>query len=293
MRSEGMLIHPFLGWPSTSWAISDYSLRPKLAYYAVKREMEQVTLGMKRTITRVPADKYTHAHVKTVYRIELWACNFDLQNHELPITISTVHLDTGIRRHHGQLSRAHVLGSNRTTELMEFEIPVLEQDAGEESQTIVCATLEGPNNNTKRDFIDWPQPLKYLHLNQASGQEEPHISLALSSPWESLDEVRSGLCPRNKRLEGVRWLNLKTDLPLKAVNIECKAFDNAGAAALEDSGFDVMPGRWIQVKITGLDPSPAAQFEFKITHLGSRGKAEYERVALINSLFLLLKIPSG
>ena len=252
--------------------------------------MEQVTLGMKRTITQVPADRYTHAHVKTVYKIELWACNFDLQGHDLPITISTIHLDTGIHRYHRQLSRSHVLGPNRTTEIMEFEIPVAQQDADEESQTIVCATLEGTSHSTRKDFIDWPQPLKYLHLNRASGQKSPHISLALSLPWESLDEVKSGLCPQNKSLERVRWLNIKTDFPLKAVNIECKAFDNAGAAALEDNGFDVMPGRWRQVRINGLDRSPAARFEFRITHLGSRGKAEFERVGVINSMVLLLKM---
>ena len=257
--------------------------------------MEQVTLGMKRTITRVPADKYTHAHVKTVYKIELWACNLDLQDHHLPITISTIHLDTGIHHHHEHLSRAHTLGPNRTTELMSFEIPVIDQDAGEESQTIVCATLEGSSHSTKKDFIDWPQPLKYLHLNRVSGQESPRIRLALSLPWESLDEVKSGLCPQNKSLEGVRWLNIKTDFPLKAVNIECKpAFDNAGAAALEDNGFDVMPGRWRQVRINGLDASPEARFEFRITHLGSRGKAEFERVGVISSMVLLPEdIPSG
>ena len=257
--------------------------------------MEQVTLGMKRTITRVPADKYTHAHVKIVYKIELWACNLDLQDHHLPITISTIHLDTGIHHHHEHLSRAHTLGPNRTTELMSFEIPVIDQDAGEESQTIVCATLEGSAHSTKTDFIDWPQPLKYLHLNRVSGRESPRIRLALSLPWESLDEVKSGLCPQNKSLEGVRWLNIKTDFPLKAVNIECKpAFDNAGAAALEDNGFDVMPGRWRQVRVNGLAASPEARFEFRITHLGSRGKAEFERVGVISSMVLLPEdIPSG
>ena len=47
------------------------------------------------------------------------------------------------------------------------------------------------------------------------------------------------------------------------------------------------------MRVNGLDRSPAAQFEFKITHLGSRGRAEYERVGLIGSMVLLLKIPAG
>ncbi|RAL67969.1 hypothetical protein DID88_008693 [Monilinia fructigena] len=50
-------------WPVTSWAIVDYYLRPKHAYYTVKREMALISLGITRKEHIIPK---TNTHVHTL-----------------------------------------------------------------------------------------------------------------------------------------------------------------------------------------------------------------------------------
>ena len=46
----------------TSWAIIDYFLRPKPAYFAVKRELAPITVGIARKEVKTYADSDTAAH---------------------------------------------------------------------------------------------------------------------------------------------------------------------------------------------------------------------------------------
>ena len=264
-------------WPCTSWSIADYELRPKLAYYAVKREMESLTIGMKRVITKIPADKSTREYgKKTVSRIELWVCNFDLQPYRIGISISTANLDTGEYTKHPQLFRVQEVLPNRSMEIMEFEIPVLHQGAEEESQTVVCATLVGPDKSLNKHILNWPEPLKYAHLPPAA------IDLEISVPWQQLKETRAWALPDNENnLRGVRWLNLHSDVPLKAVSIEFKGHDNRSGAILEDNGFDVMPGRWTHVRVRGLED--AKSLRAKVQYLGCE-RAEFQRVRVVDTM---------
>ena len=247
-------------WPCTSWSIADYELRPKLSYYAVKREMEPLTIGMKRIVTKLPTDKHTREHAKTVYKMELWICNFDCQSPRVGISISTANLDTGKYTKHPQLFRVHQALPNRSTEIMEFEIPVLHEDTGEELQTVVCAMLVGPDTKLNKHVVNWPEPLKYAHLPQ------PVVDLEISLPWQQLKETRAWALPDNENLRDIRWLNIQSDLPLKAVSIELQGHDNRGGAILEDNGFDIMPGRWVHVKVRGLEDTKSLRA--RVQYLG-------------------------
>lgn len=75
-------------WPAISWSIVDHYLRPKLAYFALKREMEPITIGMKRTVHTIPVDKYTRAFTKTIHKVEVWACNLTLETHRVSLDFS-------------------------------------------------------------------------------------------------------------------------------------------------------------------------------------------------------------
>ena len=263
-------------WPCTSWSIADYELRPKLSYYAIKREMEFITIGMKRITKEIPTDTYTHTYVKTVYEIELWICNLDLQAHRLGISISTANLDTGVYTKHPQLFQVPKLLPNRSTEVTKFDLPVLHKDSGEELQTVVCATLVGPARLPNKHVVNWPEPLKYAHLPQ-----QPAIEMELSLPWEELEENKVGVVLDNKAMRGIRWLNIQSDVPLKAVSIEFEGYDNRGGAILEDNGFDVMPGRWVHVKVRGLQKVETVRA--RIRHLGCDG-GTFEEVRVVNTM---------
>ncbi|KAL9132022.1 MAG: hypothetical protein Q9217_000150 [Psora testacea] len=246
-------------WPCISWSIIDYELRPKLAYYAVKREMEPITIGMKRTMTKIPADRYTGAFVKTVYKIQLWVCNLEVRPHRLGIAISTANLDSGAIGQHPDLFRVPVLLPNRSTEVMEFEIPVCQEDVGEEEQTVVCATLVGPQNKVMKRVLNWPEPLKFVHLPKPQS-----ISCRLGQPLND-DGLR-------ENSENVRLLSIMSKAPLKGVSIGFEGLDNQRAALLSDDGFDLMVGpessfgTWHSVKVTGLSKGEATRL--RIRYLG-------------------------
>ena len=61
----------------------DYSLRPKLAYYAIKRELQPITIAIQRIVVKIPADRYTRAHVRTMHSIGLRAVNLCLDVYEV------------------------------------------------------------------------------------------------------------------------------------------------------------------------------------------------------------------
>ncbi len=67
-------------WPVTSWSMCDYYLRPKHAYYTVKREMAPLSVGITRRLHLHPRDKYTRARVDVSTRIEIWASNLTLDD---------------------------------------------------------------------------------------------------------------------------------------------------------------------------------------------------------------------
>ncbi|CAE6497994.1 unnamed protein product [Rhizoctonia solani] len=71
-------------WPVSSWAIVDYFLRPKLAYFTVAREMLPYTVGIKRTViqnreTDRPRQFYEFGAFQSVgASIEVWGTNSTL-----------------------------------------------------------------------------------------------------------------------------------------------------------------------------------------------------------------------
>ena len=245
-------------WPCTSWAIIDYELRPKLAYYAVKREMEPITIGMKRTITGIPAERHIPPHIKRMYKIQVWVCNLDVETHRLGIAISTANLETGSTTQHYNLFRTSELAPNRSTEVMEFEIPVTYKNIEEEGQTVVCATLIGPHKNVMKRVLDWPEPLKFVHLPKAD-----RISCRLGQPLDN----SSG-----KKSEQVRIFSISSSVPLKGISIEFDGQDNRRAGFLSDNGFDLMAARkgsrgiWHSVKVTGLKEGEGNRV--KVRYLG-------------------------
>ena len=260
-------------WPCTSWSIADYNLRPKLAYYAVKREMEPITIGMKRTMHRIPADNYTGAYVKTVYKIELWVCNLTLETHRFDVSISTANLDTNTVCQHRELAQTLEALPNRSTEVMTFEIPVVNRDAGEELQTVVGAKLTDANSEKEWETqMNWPEPLKYAHLSI------PRIELMILKSCEDLLKADTPLAEGS---ESVRRLMMQSDKPLKGVQIELESQDERNVQMkLNDNGFDVMPDQWVNVEVKGVHV--VESLKARVRYLGGDGE-EFRDVPVMES----------
>jgi len=209
-------------WPVTSWAIVDFYLRPKAAYYTVKRELAPITIGLKRTVSSTPANKYTRVDVKTVHKIEMWASNLSLEKRTMGVQLKAWDLVTGKETYSKSLHDGFVLEPNRSVEITDFEVPVEKQNAEEEQRTVVAAYLVENGKQVAR-YINWPEPLKYTHL-----QKPKELKVKLSSSGDALE--------------------ITAEVPVKGVAVE--AADDG--VVFSDNCVDIVPGETVYIGVKGL-----------------------------------------
>ncbi len=251
-------------WPCTSWSIVDYYLRPKLAYFAVKRELRPMTIGLKRTVHTTFADKYTRAFTKTVHKIEMWACNLSLDSYDVFFHVKTCNLVTGEQKEHDSLLTRLLLLPNRSTEISEFEIPVFEKHmdkvpeltddhnmrSEEEQQTVVAVYLYNKDGEQIARAVNWPEPLKYAHLPRPK-----HVKLKLIPNVRDLN--RSDCLGTGEDLEAPQTagaIEISSDVPVKGLVLEVvdRKWGEDRDVAFEDCGFDLIPGEVISIGVRGL-----------------------------------------
>ena len=209
-------------WPVTSWAIVDYYLRPKHAYYTVKRELAPITIGLKRSVTSTPANKYTRVDVKTVHKIEMWASNLSLERRTISVLLKAWDVVTGRETYSKRLHEGFVLEPNRSTEITAFEVPVEKKDADEELGTVVAAYLVEDGNQVAR-YVNWPEPLKYVHL-----QKPKDLKVSITAKGDAVE--------------------ISAEVPVKGVAL---LVDDDGVV-FEDNCVDVVPGEVVRIGVKGL-----------------------------------------
>lgn len=251
-------------WACTSWSIVDYYLRPKLAYFAVKRELRPITIGLKRTMHTTFADRYTRAYTKTVHKIEMWACNLSLETHEVFVHVKICNLVTGEQEQHDILSTRLLLLPNRSTEISEFEIPMSEKSkdkvlemndghstrSGEEQQTVVAVYLCNANGDQIARAVNWPEPLKHAYLPKPK-----HIKLKLTPSVRDLHRtyaLDTGKDLKPPQTAGA--IEISSDVPIKGFVLEMvePQWGEDHNVAFEDRGVDLIPGEIITIGVRGL-----------------------------------------
>lgn len=209
-------------WPVTSWAIVDYHLRPKLAYYMVKRELSPVAIGMKRTVETAFADRYTGAYSKTVHKIEIWASNLSLETRTVAVDLKAFDIITGKEISSRSLRSAFTLSPNCSVEITDLNVPVSKIDTDGGLRTVVAAYLVESGKQIAR-CVNWPEPLKYVHL-----QRPKHLCVKLSN--------------------GGAVVQVSSEIPVKGVALEC----SDDAVVWADNCIDLVPGEVVQFGVKGL-----------------------------------------
>lgn len=209
-------------WPVTSWAVIDYHLRPKLAYYTIKRELAPITISLKRTVHTIPADVYTRAYIRTVHKIEIWASNLSLRSCTVSVHLKAWDVVTGKEKVSQILQSALVLPPNRSVEIGELEVPVSKKNTNEELDTVIAAYLVENGVQIAR-HVNWPEPLKYAHL-----QSPKRLAIRLS--------------------EDAKQVNISAEVPVKGVALESRD----DAVVWKDNCVDIVPGETVQVGVKGL-----------------------------------------
>lgn len=206
-------------WPVTSWAICDYYLRPKHAYYTIKREMAPITLGITRKEHKYPKDKYTRVHVDTKTMIEVWGSNLSLDDLSVDCVLKAWDVETGEETFSKTVHSGLSLPENRSTEITSLEVPVKKQSAGLEARTVVAAYLYKYGVQIAR-YVNWPEPLKYLLL-----QKPKQLKAQLS--------------------EDLATVAVSAEFPVKGVALESEDDE----VRFEDNLIDIVPGEVVEVKV--------------------------------------------
>lgn len=109
-------------WPVTSWAIVDYFLRPKPAYFAIARELRPFTVGLNRTTEKIFKDDGSAAFFTIEHTLEIWGTNSMLEDKEVYLDVVTFDLESKDWRD-GLKRQKVVLKKNSATELYKGPLP--------------------------------------------------------------------------------------------------------------------------------------------------------------------------
>ena len=228
-------------WPGISWSIVDYYLRPKLGYYAVKRELAPITVGTKRIASHPSSQNGKHF-------LEVWASNLTLEDRKIQVEIRMWDIPTGVLLDYFCLSQQPlILSSNRSTEIAKIVIPT--HDLGEGSikdpyRIVVAVSLV--NHETGQQIartISWPEPLKYVRFQQPKAL-------------------------RIRSLEG--GVEVSAEIPVKGVTLDVPEIEGRKRVIWDDNGFDVMPDEYMKVGAQGLMVGEEERIE--VRYMGSEGE---------------------
>lgn len=208
-------------WPVTSWAICDYYLRPKHAYYTVKREMAPISIGMTRREHQYPRDKYTRVYIDTKIKVEIWGSNLMLEDLTVDCVVKAWDVETGEETFSKTVASAITLPSNRSTEIYALEVPVTTPKADLEGRTVVASYLYQDGKQIAR-YVNWPEPLKYMHL-----QKPKHLTVELATDG--------------------KYVAVKAEVPVKGVAVECEDDD----VTFDDNLVDIVPGEVVHIGVNG------------------------------------------
>ncbi|CDK29252.1 unnamed protein product [Kuraishia capsulata CBS 1993] len=202
--------------PIASWSVVDFYKRPKLAFYAVRRESSTFGLGLYRNEIKkiaeealpVSADGPPHDYTNAEYKVDIWGVNSGLTDQLATLLVDVYEVTSGklIKSLEPKLV---TLLANQTSEFVTgLDIPN-DVDAVVYAQVVV-------DGKPIATGADWPQPLKYLKF--------PNRDVKFT--------VSDG------------HVRLSSDKPVKGVEIIVKNRD----VFLHDNGFDIFPGNDVVVK---------------------------------------------
>ena len=138
----------------------DYFLRPKPAYFAIKRELRPYTVGMARAERKTSADPLSAAAFTLETRLAVWGTNSTLEPKRAALEVVAFDLHSDWRE---AFRQDVVLAPNAATELWEGALPgqPVRTKLSEVPKTIiVSARLLDVDGSVLGRYSNW-----YVHLH--------------------------------------------------------------------------------------------------------------------------------
>jgi beta-mannosidase len=242
-------------WPVTSWAIVDYFLRPKPAYFTIKRELATFTVGMTRKFTKIPLESKPHSAVyfEIDSQLEIWATNSTLEEKEVTLVLNAWDIDNpswtwswdgsdlSTPASSNMIGRKVKLGPNKSTEIWSGRVPgqpVRSKESERPKNIVVQARLLDSDGKVIARYANWPEPFKFIHF-----PEVPKLGFRLDVAPGSASEG-----------DDASIVMMRTDVPIKGVVLDV-VDPSAGGRDLRwsDQAIDLCPGDEQTVTVWGLD----------------------------------------
>ncbi|KAI5925875.1 family 2 glycosyl hydrolase [Camillea tinctor] len=228
-------------WPTMSWAVVDYYLVKKPAYYAIARVMKPLAVGISRAFHDWTSGHANPTLIAKDTKFDLWLASSRVQPEVVEITVRFISIRTGqdilpAKQLHGVTAEP-----NSTTEVLkEYEVQL---EGG---------NLAGPNRPFDLKSYD---PF-VIHAVVASGGQVIATDSSWPQPLKYLDFSDRGV---TFRAASASQIVVSAARPVKGF-----VFEEGEAVKLSDNGFDVVPGekKVVDVTGTGLD-------KLRFTYIGA------------------------
>ena len=152
----------------------------------------------------------------------MWASNLSLEKRTPDVVLKAWDVVSGKETFSKTLHNGYVLEPNRSVEITEFEVPVEKQDNGQEARIVVAAFLFENGTQVAR-YVNWPEPLKYTHL-----QKPQKLEVKLSA--------------------GATKVEISAEVPVKGVAL----YAEDDEIVFEDNCVDIVPGEVVSIGVRGL-----------------------------------------
>ncbi|KAF8165386.1 glycoside hydrolase family 2 protein [Crassisporium funariophilum] len=212
-------------WPVTSWAIVDYFMRPKPAYFTVARELRPFTVGMTRKDKTTFANDRSAADFVIETVLEIWGTNSTLSEKTATLEVTSFALDSDWT---DKWEKEVVLAPNSSTELYEGKL------AGQPDRTktsdlpkiiIVSARLLDENKAVLGRYSNWPEPFKFINFPAIN---DLGLKAVVSPDGENV--------------------TLSTNKPIKGIVLDAEGDD----VKWSDQAIDLVPGDPQTINTVGL-----------------------------------------
>jgi len=214
----------------TSWAIVDYFLRPKPAYFTIARELRPFTVGMTRTSKKTFRDDRSEAFFTIEHTFEIWGTNSTLEDQE--VYLDVVAFDLRDRDWRGGVDKQRVvLKKNSATELFKGPLPgqPIRTKESEAPKPIVVSArlLDAETGEVLGRYSNWPEPYKYLTFPTP---QEVALKLDAFSVPSTVNGSGVG--------GGYDAVRVGVERPIKGLVLDVEGED----ATWSDQALDVVPG---------------------------------------------------
>ncbi|KAL9712669.1 hypothetical protein Ac2012v2_003906 [Leucoagaricus gongylophorus] len=213
-------------WPVTSWAIVDYFLRPKPAYFSIARELKPYTVGMTRKEKQIFDSDETATCFKIETVLEIWGMNGTLEEKRAKLDLTAFDLDSDWTE---SWSKDVVLAPNASTELYGGEAPgcFVRTKKSEVPRTIILSSrLLGDHGEVLGRYSNWPEPFKFIKFPPKS---ELGLKITVGQDGETL--------------------TLECQKPIKGIVLDVDGDD----VKWSDQAIDLVPGDPQTIRAVGLN----------------------------------------